>query len=373
MSDISLNKIVRYAWCMSGLLLMTLIITPAYAQNQSIKNMLKVKSVSLMEIDSMRHPKLQERLDLSRAKQISAQGDSILLIADSLRLLGVDSLKVLADSLVTKSKALKLHAEEIQDGIIKETNPLWNPIVTDSLGKIGKILTDSLGQMKPDSAVVDSLKKIETIVTDSLTHTIMSLETDTLSTDSIVNLAVLDSLSLLTAKDTLAVQQYQEPTWIPNSSRSVWLALLIPGGGQIYNRKYWKLPIFYGGFAACTYALVWNTRMYHDYQNAYMDLMDDNESTTSYLDLLPANYSYDQSQLETILKNRKDKFRRWRDMSIFAYIGVYFLSVVDAYVDAELSDFDISPDLSMHIEPAVLNSPNLSGEKTVGISCRLTF
>jgi len=359
MSDFSLNKIFRYVLCLSCLLLMSLIVTPACAQSQSIKNMLKVKSATLLEIDSMRHPERQDRLKLFRAKKMIAKSDSILLIVDSLKSLGVDSLSVVADSLVVRSKELKKQAEAIQDVLIKKTNPALIPIVEDSLRQIEQTLSETK----------QSLQSEKKQVLDS----VLSLETDTLTTDSIIQIAEVDSLAFLTAKDTLALEKYQKTSWIPNSSRSTWLALLIPGGGQIYNRKYWKLPIFYGGFAACTYALVWNNRMYHDYQNAYIDLMDDNESTNSYLDLFPANYKYDKEQLETVLKNRKDKYRRWRDMSIFAYIGVYFLSVVDAYVDAELSDFDITPDLSMHIEPAVLNSSNSLDGSTVGVSCKFTF
>ena len=57
---------------------------------------------------------------------------------------------------------------------------------------------------------------------------------------------------------------------------ATWLALVIPGGGQIYNRKYWKLPIFYGGFAGCAYALTWNGKMYKDYSTAYKDAMNGN-------------------------------------------------------------------------------------------------
>ena len=61
--------------------------------------------------------------------------------------------------------------------------------------------------------------------------------------------------------------------WIPDPNKAVWLATLFPGAGQIYNRKYWKLPIYYGGFVACTYALTWNSRMYKDYSQAYQDIM----------------------------------------------------------------------------------------------------
>ena len=72
-------------------------------------------------------------------------------------------------------------------------------------------------------------------------------------------------------------------TWKPNPQRALWLALVLPGAGQIYNRKYWKLPIFYGGFMGCIYALTWNNMMYKDYSQAYLDLMDTDPSTNSYI------------------------------------------------------------------------------------------
>ena len=60
-----------------------------------------------------------------------------------------------------------------------------------------------------------------------------------------------------------------------------------------------------------------------------------------------------------MIRKRKDTYRRYRDLSIFAFIGVYLISVVDAYVDAELSNFDIGPDLSMRIEPTVINTQEI--------------
>ena len=71
-------------------------------------------------------------------------------------------------------------------------------------------------------------------------------------------------------------------TWRPNPKRALWLALVIPGGGQIYNRKYWKLPIVYGGFIGCLYAMNWNNTMYKDYSQAFIDLSDNDPGTQSY-------------------------------------------------------------------------------------------
>ena len=223
------------------------------------------------------------------------------------------------------------------------------------------IKTDSIIQVK-DSLVIDSLKLLEE------RQKIENME------------APVDTAALVRKNDSIQKARAAEtkPRFIPNSNRAIWLALVIPGGGQIYNRKYWKLPIVYGGFVGCAYALTWNNRMYKDYSQAYLDIMDSNPNTKSYEDLLPPNSSYNEEQLKSTLKRRKDMFRRYRDLSIFAFIGVYLISIIDAYVDAELSNFDISPDLSMKLEPAVIDNnnqfrSNSLKSKSVGLQCVLRF
>ena len=169
-------------------------------------------------------------------------------------------------------------------------------------------------------------------------------------------------------------------TWRPNPKRALWLALVIPGGGQIYNRKYWKLPLIYGGFMGCIYAMNWNNTMYKDYSQAYMDLMDNDPNTQSYNQFLHLGASIttnaDKKRYEEIFRKRKDKYRRWRDLSFFVMIGVYARSVIDAYVDAELSVFDISKDLSLKVEPTIINngsSNNVLDNSSVGLQCSLNF
>ena len=169
-------------------------------------------------------------------------------------------------------------------------------------------------------------------------------------------------------------KEIDQKIWVPNPTKATWLALVIPGGGQIYNRKYWKLPIFYGGFAGCAYALTWNSKMYKDYSTAYKDAMNGNMQSSSITDLLPPGYKISETQLKELLRKRKDTYRRYRDLSIFAFIGVYLLSVIDAYVDAELSNFDITPDLSMKVEPAVIdNRIDTSSNRSVGLQCSFRF
>ena len=168
-------------------------------------------------------------------------------------------------------------------------------------------------------------------------------------------------------------------TWRPNPKRALWMALVIPGGGQIYNRKYWKLPIFYGGFVGCIYAITWNNQMYHDYAQAYIDIMDDNPDTKSYEQFLHFNTHItesNRSRYQELFRKRKNRYRRWRDLASFVTMAVYALSVIDAYVDASLSDFDITPDLSLHVAPRVLNdgsSINPLQSSAIGLGVGLKF
>ena len=167
--------------------------------------------------------------------------------------------------------------------------------------------------------------------------------------------------------------------WAPNPQRALWMALVIPGAGQMYNRKYWKLPLVYGGFMGCIYAMSWNNMMYKDYSQAYLDIMDDDPGTESYNKFLHLGKRIDDTNIEqykTIFKKRKDKYRRWRDLSFFCMVGVYALSVIDAYVDAELSVFDISRDLSMKVRPTVIGSnasKNPLYASSLGVNCSINF
>ncbi len=200
-------------------------------------------------------------------------------------------------------------------------------------------------------------------------------------------IVVEDTKSLLADSTSVVVNKKQRKekvkrdwnTWTPDPQRALWLALVIPGAGQIYNRKYWKLPIIYGGFMGCIYALTWNNMMYKDYSQAYLDIMDNDPGTASYNKFLHLGRTVtkdNEERYKQLFKNRKDKYRRWRDMSFFVMLGVYALSVIDAYVDAELSVFDISKDLTLKVEPTVI--PNRMGgnpleAQSIGVNCSLNF
>jgi hypothetical protein len=188
--------------------------------------------------------------------------------------------------------------------------------------------------------------------------------------------APVDTAALAQGLDSLnAPAKPSKPRFIPDSRKATWLAMIFPGGGQIYNRKYWKLPLVYGGFVGCAYAISWNGKMYSDYSQAYLDIMDDDPNTKSYEDFISSRVDIN-SRLEyyqNIFKRRKDTYRRQRDLSIFCMIGVYVLSIIDAYVDAELSDFDISKDLTLHVEPVLWNDRKHQTANTVGLQCSLRF
>ena len=228
----------------------------------------------------------------------------------------------------------------------------------------------------------DTVKGLQDLARDTTTYrpvlladSLASSHTDSLLTapvDTARLRAVTDSVSKLAAVPPI------RPKFVPDPKRALWLSLIFPGAGQIYNRKYWKLPIIYGGFLGCAYALIWNQQMYRDYSQAYLDIMDDDPRTCSYLDMLPPRYDITgkEEQFKNVFKRKKDFYRRYRDLSAFCFVGVYILSVIDAYVDAQLSAFDITPDLSMRIAPTVLGSSPTFGSRSstaYGVGCSLNF
>lgn len=165
-------------------------------------------------------------------------------------------------------------------------------------------------------------------------------------------------------------------TWKPNPKKAL-LWALIPGGGQIYNRKYWKLPIVWGALATCAYFIDFNGRQYEEYHAAYRDIKSSDPSVnTSWLAFAPEGTKPEDyakfTSLASTLERGNDYYRRYRDLSIVLAIGVYGLSILDAYVDAELFTFDISPDLSMSVMPNI-TPPIGHLPSQVGMVCQLTF
>jgi len=174
---------------------------------------------------------------------------------------------------------------------------------------------------------------------------------------------LLAAVSLLCgAQDTIPVRTEKIKKYQLTPIRATMYAAAFPGLGQIYNRKYWKLPFVYGGFGALGYAVVFNSSSYNKSIEAYQDFSDDDPNTNSYT-TLPWLSSYDPSEydpdtnpgtyswVKTNLQNSVDYFRRYRDLSYIGIAAWYLVTIIDANVDASLFDYDISDDLKASITP----------------------
>ena len=178
-----------------------------------------------------------------------------------------------------------------------------------------------------------------------------------------------DSTVRLVDASQLEVDTLPQVAWRPDPLRAVWLGAICPGLGQMYNRSWWKVPIVYGALMGCGYAIMTNQQSYAEYKRAYIDLYNDINSdegvsddiTKSYNAIIPDGYDISiyggASSYLSKLEKQENSYRRYRDLSIVVTVVVYALSLVDAYVDAQLFDFDISPDLSMQVEPALHYDP----------------
>ena len=239
----------------------------------------------------------------------------------------------------------------------------------------------------PDTTIVVQQRKrlprhaVTTPVSDEGTVRVVNASGDTILFASLDSVRGLEGVEILTDTATLAALGKQR-VFNPDPKRALWLSALCPGLGQIYNRRYWKLPIVVGAFVGLSYGTAWNNRMLNDYTRAYRDAMDSDPQTRSYMDFYPPTTresDLDMEWLKKALKNKKNYYRRYRDICIISMVGMYALCIIDAYVDASLAHFDISPDLSLQVKPAVVDpgTPALCGSQiqapTLGLRCAVTF
>lgn len=137
-----------------------------------------------------------------------------------------------------------------------------------------------------------------------------------------------------------------------SSGKALLYSAIIPGGGQFYNRKYWKIPIVYGGFVALGIAIDFNQKYYSEFVRE-LNYRGDGDPLT-----VP---KYDEEIIPSSrIIEARDYYRRYRDMCIIGVGVLYGLNIVDAYVDAELSNFDISEDLTMRVSPAMQFDPSFA-------------
>jgi hypothetical protein len=156
------------------------------------------------------------------------------------------------------------------------------------------------------------------------------------------------------------------PNYGSSVKKATTLSMIFPGAGQIYNGSFWKVPIVLGGFATMGYIVDFNNRGYQRYRKAYKLMTDGDDKT---IDEFNGRYS------STVLKNTRDAFRRNRDFSIILTCAFYLLNVVDAHVDAHLKDYDISDELSVRLEPSLLelSTPSSGRAHGIGLSMSVNF
>lgn len=283
------------------------------------------------------------------------------------RLLTMVLILAAATSFNIFSANLSLSQPPDSSGMKRASRPVpITPIVSDSVPAVNP---DSVPKAFPDSIYLSVPRHERVLVEgDSIDFTGDSLEVTPVGAIPVDSLASIDP-----STGKLIDPDYRVREFNPDPTRALWMSALCPGLGQLYNRRYWKLPIVVGAYVGLGYATNWNNRMLRDYTQAYRDITDNDPSTKSYMDFYPPNTdesALNKSWLEKVLKNKKDKFRRQRDLCIISMIGVYLVAMVDAYVDASLAHFDISDNLSMDMHPAVIQSPSSS---TPGIGMQWAF
>jgi len=160
----------------------------------------------------------------------------------------------------------------------------------------------------------------------------------------------------------------------PSPTRETICSAIAPGLGQAHNRNYWKIPIIYAGFGGLGYGMYFYQRQYKEYRNVYDEYRNavddakknDNPPPSSNLKVF-GEYGYSPESVRA----RRDDFRRYRDMCIIGASAWYLLNILDAYVYANLFDFDVSDDLSFHISPSLI--PTANARLSPGLNISFSF
>src|SRR5690554_2231559 len=148
----------------------------------------------------------------------------------------------------------------------------------------------------------------------------------------------------------------EESVYFHSPKKATIMSAVLPGLGQIYNKKYWKVPILHGGFATAGYFLNDNLKKIDTYKAAYIAETDADSNTSN-------NTGLTATQLDKII----DQYKSWRDLSYIAFVVIYALNIIDANVDAHLFYFDVSEDISLNW------APYLSPNRNQGIGLSLTL
>ncbi len=184
------------------------------------------------------------------------------------------------------------------------------------------------------------------------------------------------------ADSTKIVEMDAETTYVHSPKKATIFSAVLPGLGQAYNKKYWKIPIIYIGFGTIGYFIHWNNDYYKTMKLAYTDLTDsepdgpwgEDDPSNSYMDIKPdwvdLDNATDYENFKTSISKQQDYYRRNRDLLVIGFVGFYGLQIIDASVDAHLFDFDMSDDLSLNWQPTM---QSFNKQNIYGINCTFTF
>jgi hypothetical protein len=181
-----------------------------------------------------------------------------------------------------------------------------------------------------------------------LTNSTAAQESDSSSTFK--KLSITDSIKT----DSLKIRKYHSP------KKAAIFSMILPGLGQAYNKKYWKIPVVYAAAGGLMYSFQFNQSRYIKYRNAYSDRLNG----------IPDDYigKYSNDQLNTLFKY----YNRYRDLTVIGFAALYAINIIDASVDAHLFTFDVSDDLSFNIHPTLINTANVN-HYTTALSLNIKF
>lgn len=169
-----------------------------------------------------------------------------------------------------------------------------------------------------------------------------------------VNAQEIDSNISLT--DSIGIEA---PKNVKDPKKAIYLSLIFPGAGQVYNEKVWKLPLLYSGVSTAIYFLNFNNRRYKEFIAA-LEIVREGTETNPFPNL----------NEDGIIRN-VNYWRRNRDAMYMVFGAIYALGAVDAFVDAHLSGFDVSDDLTFNLEPSM--EPMLANNNAIGLSLKIKF
>lgn len=165
---------------------------------------------------------------------------------------------------------------------------------------------------------------------------------------ALLSLLFLSSFQFVTAQgDSTSHKKVIEFDTTHSPKKAMILSAVLPGAGQIYNHKYWKVPVIYAAMGTSLYFILDNSKQYKNYRTEYVYRLNNNGAVSN-LDL--ADYSESQLRILT------DQYRTWRDLSYVVMAGFYVLQIIDATVDGYLWRHDTSPNLSFEFRPSFVST-----------------